>query len=596
MNTISPLEIETSSAAWQAKCDVVEHLEQSLADPARDDAAISYARSLHLDATEEFAGAEYRALNSLAVNRYFVPAHLGGGLRDLDEMVLVMRSVFRRDPAVALGYGMTSFMAALPVWHSGSEAVQQRLAAILLEGEPVSVAFHEKTHGNDVLANEFRAKPQSDSYSLSGEKWLINNIARAGGATLFARTGETNPARDHSLFFIDSSDLAKGEFLQRIRTLGARTCQLSGWRAEACEVPSSALVGAEGQAFEIVSKAFQITRTVLPGMAIGIADTALRLCYDFLDKRKLYGKKAIELPLVRRDAADAFVDILHMDCVALAVSRMAQVMPEQLSLASSAIKYWVPATMTKDMNAISVLLGARHYLRQGEYAYFQKLMRDLPIVSIGHASSGVCLSLVIQQLRQLAQFGLAQCRTLDFPEMLAADVDAKLRTVFNLLEPLPALNLSKLTLSNRGRDYVLQGLRPILAQIDTAGIQADRKARIVSLGCQLSEAYFALLEHVAVSLAETKTTMPAWYDAAARYCELYAAACAIYMWHYNPMPEAAGIDAQFRQGEWVIRILEKTLGIPSRDAAWSESAMSAMSSRYNQRKSFGLLQLTYAAS
>ena len=313
---------------------VVEQFERYLGDPHSRDSVVSFERSLQLDETEALPESEYAALDAWGLNKYFVPALLGGGLCDLDEMMLLMRSLFSRDAGMGLGYGVSTFIAALPIWHSGNAQLRERVAATVLQGGAVSALFHERTHGNDVLSNESSAVRDGSSYLLRAEKWIINNVARAQGATLFARTAANAGARGHSLFYLDGTDLQKGDVLPRIPTLGVRCCQISGWRTDSCRVPEEALVGHEGGAYEIVAKSFQVTRALLPGMALGILDTAIRLCYDFLYRRRLYGRPAIAIPLVKRDLADAFTDLVQADCISMAASRMVQAMPEQLSLTS----------------------------------------------------------------------------------------------------------------------------------------------------------------------------------------------------------------------------------------------------------------------
>src|SRR5205814_4634633 len=299
--------------------------------------------------------------------------------------------------ALGIGYGLSSLLAGLPVWHSGSAAQQARLAARLLAGDAVSVCFHERQHGSDVLGNEFRARRQGASYLLSGEKWLINNIGRASAATVFARTRDGNTPRSHSLFFVEQDTLERGRVLARIKTVGIRGCALAGWAADDVPLDAEALVGAEGGGFEITAKAFQLSRAVLPGMAIGIVDSALRLCHDFLSRRRLYRVRAIDIPLVRRTLQTCFLDIVAADCLALAAARMAHAMPGQLGLASAIAKLWIPRTLDGTMKSLAVLLGARHYLRGGEYGGFQKLLRDFPVSYLVHTSAGVRQSLPIQQ-------------------------------------------------------------------------------------------------------------------------------------------------------------------------------------------------------
>ncbi|MGC7323270.1 acyl-CoA dehydrogenase family protein, partial [Mycobacteroides abscessus subsp. massiliense] len=89
---------------------------------------------------------------------------------------------------------------------------------------PLSVAYHELDHGNDMAANEVRAVATAGGYRLSGRKEVINNASRASAAVVFARTSD-RPGRSHSLFLADLDNVRR---LDRFRTTALRTAQLGG--------------------------------------------------------------------------------------------------------------------------------------------------------------------------------------------------------------------------------------------------------------------------------------------------------------------------------------------------------------------------------
>ncbi|MES2355682.1 MAG: acyl-CoA dehydrogenase [Pseudomonadota bacterium] len=577
---------------WGQKREVVNRFEDYLGSPNHIDSLISFEKSLDLDEQQCIPEHEYAALNKWGLCRYFVPERLDGNLRDFDEMVMLFRSIFRRDPAIAVGYGLSSFMACLPIWCSGSNVLQQRVARIINQGGVISVAFHEKDHGNDVLRNEFTAVPVESGFSLSGEKWLINNLSRAVGATVFAKTDDRIQGKNYSMFFLEKSNLDDGAHVDRIKTVGVRACHLSGWAAKNVDVSNDSLIGELGQGFEISGKAFQISRTVLPGMTVAIADTALRMAVDFLESRKLYGDQAIALPLVQRDVANVFVDLISADCLTLATARLAQVAPQELSLASAITKYWVPTTIGRCMDATSVLLGARHYLRKGKYGYFQKLMRDASVVSIVHASPGVCLGLIVQQLRQLSMYGQEKQA-----QYAGEDVDiaqeSKLQSIFCLSDPLPAFDYEALSLNNRGRDIILQSF----ALVDRRLAQEELNqttTEICELNKQISNAYDDLLADISEKLIGTDMRSPQWFDAAKRYSELYAAACCFYTWYYNRANGQIEFDAAFRSGEWLAGMLNTILQTGPIERDEYENITAYVRRCYQDNKTFLLMPIRYS--
>src|SRR5207249_2562508 len=94
-------------------------------------------------------------------------------------------------------------------------------------------------------------------------------------------------------------------------------------------------------------------------------DTALRIALDFALWRRLYGARVWDIPHARATLAHAFVDLLVADCVATACARAVQAAPEQLSLFSAVAKSFVPALIEGAIRDLSIVLGARHYLREG---------------------------------------------------------------------------------------------------------------------------------------------------------------------------------------------------------------------------------------
>ncbi len=576
--------------------DRLAHLEQGLGSPSDPRMPLSFASSLHADETETAPEQAYRALRALGLQALFVPAELGGQLHDLDQMVLALRSIFRRDPAIGLGFGVTTFMAALPVWHSGTPAQKQWLADTILTGKPVSVAFHEPAHGNDLAACEFAAVPGEAGFTLTGSKNVINNVARAAAATVFARTGahpHRHGMREHSLLLLDRGELAQGQLLARTPTLGARACELRGWRARDLAVSRKALIGTQGHGFEIAAQAFQVTRAVLPGMAVGIVDTAWRLCHRFLSGRMLFGGRALDLPLVQRDLSGVFTDLLAADAVSLASARMAQAMPGQLSLASCIAKSWVPQVLAGAMKQMSVMLGARHYVREGDYGYFQKLLRDLPVVMIGHASSDLCLALLIPQLQALARFARMQAGG-GQPRPFDAQ---GLETVFRLGSALPALRMDQLVLVTRGRDAVLQALPAYVVQAAALAGQDPVQARACLLAREICERHEGLVNDILQRAGAEPMDGPGWIGLARRYAQIYAATCILYVWHFNRDDALSGAGLPFDAAGFDVQMLhavERQLRLQASAPAWIASALDSMERCAAGELSAGLLRIAYA--
>lgn len=422
---------------------VANDLEILLGD-ARDTAnPVGTLQILDADERGELLTAGEELLASWGFNAEFVPTHLGGRLVAVDELVRAVRPVFRRDVSLGLGYGVTSLMAAVNVWCAGTPAQQRRVGDLLLDGERVAVAYHELDHGNDFSRNEFTARLDGGHFRLSGTKEVISNIDRAAAFVLFARTGTGGGPRVHSLLLVerDQIDPSRMAFLSRTRTSGVRGVKLGGVRAEDHPVAADTILGAPGTGVETALRSFQITRAILPGLAVGPVDTALRTVVRFAASRHLYGGTVLDLPHARETLAGAFIDLLTVDALATAACRSLHLLPEQSSVHSAAAKYLAARLLTGTMDDLAVVLGARHYLREGEHAIFGKHLRDLPVVSLGHASEAACLLAIVPQLPALARHAWH-------------NPAAPPPSLFDTTATLPPLYFDRLSLATGGHDDI----------------------------------------------------------------------------------------------------------------------------------------------
>ncbi|MER5641541.1 acyl-CoA dehydrogenase [Kitasatospora sp. NPDC002227] len=496
----------------------VAEIERAFGDPADATNPVGFARLLEADEAGEISTEGEKILDELVFNAEFVPVALGGRLEQLDTLTRVVRQVFRRDIALGLGYGVTSFMASVNVWAAGNPDQQRRLADILLRGGKVSVAYHELAHGNDFVRNEFRADPAPEGgYVLGGEKQVINNAARAAAWLLFSRTSDDPGSRSHSVLMVERAgiDTERLRVLPRYGTVGVRGCHLSGLDFDQAPVGPEALVGAEGQGVELALRSFQMTRSAIPGMALGAADTALRTVVGFALGRQLYRKSVMEIPHARATLSTAFLDLLISDSLSLVGTRAVHLLPDETSVYASAVKYLVPKILTETMYELSIVLGARFYVREGEFGIFQKHVRDLPVLSLGHAGSAACQATIIPQLPRLAR------RSWFKAEPAPAEL-------FQPRTPLPPIRYEQLALAT-GRDSLSAALVAAVDQLPTTN---PEERAIQSLALRLMDELRQLQEAALQLSPQDRTALasPSSFSLADRYAVLLAASAVLGVW------------------------------------------------------------------
>ncbi|BBG01416.1 MULTISPECIES: acyl-CoA dehydrogenase family protein [Pseudonocardia] len=396
-STAVPATVPTATTPDRAAPDELETL---FGDPFDEHSPTGYRAVLEADDAGTVPRAATRVLDEWGAGAEFVPASLGGRLTAVDELVRRFRPVFRRDAGLGLGHGLTSLMAALPVWTAGDPGQRHRLAGQLLAGRPVSVAFHELAHGNDLSANELAARSTPHGWLVDGVKQVVNNAASAPAAVLLARTGP-GVDRAHTLLLLDDLDrLPADRFsrLPRFRTVGLTGCTLAGFRFAGCPAPAAATIGEPGLGVPIALAAFQVSRCVTAGASTSLLEAALDAVLRFAEGRRLYGRTVADLPHARSLLAGAYADLHLAQVTATTAARALHLHPGGGARYAAATKYLVPLLVERALVDLSVVLGARSYLREGEFAIVGKHLRDIGGVSIGHAGGTSCALTVLGQL------------------------------------------------------------------------------------------------------------------------------------------------------------------------------------------------------
>ncbi|MFC5475893.1 acyl-CoA dehydrogenase [Paraherbaspirillum soli] len=500
--------------------DAVAALERAFGDPWDSANPLGFTAILAADERAEMLAAGERMLDELGVNAEFVPREYGGRLHRLDRMMEIWRAVFRHDPCLGLGYGASSLIAAVNVWTAGSTAQRRRVAELLLRKGKLACAYHELEHGNDLARADFEAMPHDDQLLLNGGKQVIANIERADAFVLYARTDRSSGSRSHSQLLVEKSALAPDSvsYAPRFASVGMRGVPLGGIALRDCPVAANSVLGTAGRGLETALKCFQVTRVALPGMFIGILDTGLRLTLRYARQRTLYGKPILDLPQTRAVLSDAFADLLLCDCFTTVVARSLHVVPGAASVYGAAVKYLVPQLLIDAMSSLSAVLGAQFYLRDGEHALFQKLLRDLKPAGFGHAARVTCQMTILPQLPQLARRSWL-------------NADPAPAAIFQLGQDLPPFSFQRLALSAGGQDPLSGSLTAAVAQLRREHQQPD----IVALG-QVFVDRLRTLKDVCAELPPSELSVmasPRSYRLSAHYATVLAASACLNLWLHN---------------------------------------------------------------
>ena len=588
--TVSPAPAATPPGA-QARADDLERRFGSMADPANP---LGHEAVLTADDHWEVLGEAEALLDDFGMGAEFVPERLGGRFDRLDTLGRTLRPVFRRDPSLGFGYGLASFIAAAPVWFAGTEEQQRWVADLLLSGGRIAVARRGEPHANDFVRDEIAADMVPDGFLLNGTKTVVANADRARGLVVFARVDDRPTARSHSLLLLDREELPAEcvEDLPRYPTVGMRGCHFGGLELVDCPVPAGCVVGEPDGALELSLRSSLLIRGLVPATLIACGDTALRTAvrYAFDNQR---GNAPLRTPHARAVVVGAFLDLLLSDCVTLVAARAAHLLPDRMSASAAAAAYLAPKVLTESCDDLTVILGDAQYHRFGAYGMFQKQLRDIPVMGLGHAGSAARQATIIPQLPLFARGD-------------SAGAKQPPATLFRAGDPLPPLELGELEVLGEADPLAASlpgGIQQLLDD-EAAGADETERAALREVAGHFAKELADLRKACAALAGRGHDTLstPFSYALADRYALLCAAAACVGVWraqtdHADDRGiiggDSAGVDPFLADPAWLLCALARIggrLGLPAvkLPAASSQRLLDEVFARFTGDRSYDL--------
>ena len=260
-----------------------------------------------------------RALGAAGHLGACVPSAYGGAREVLDSRLLCVAR-----ETLAWHDGLADFAFAMqglgsgPVTLAGDDQQRAHWLPRVARGEAIAAfALSEPDAGSDVGAMTTRARRDGSGYVLDGEKTWISNGGIADFYCVFARTGEETGARGISAFLVpaETRGLAVAE---RIDVIAPHP--LARLSFEACRLPSTALLGAEGEGFKLAMRTLDIFRASVAAAATGFARRALHEAVAHAKGRPMFGGVLADLQLTQAALGEMAAAV---DAAALLTARAA---------------------------------------------------------------------------------------------------------------------------------------------------------------------------------------------------------------------------------------------------------------------------------
>ncbi|KAI5818054.1 acyl-CoA dehydrogenase/oxidase [Pyronema omphalodes] len=288
-----------------------------------------------------------------------------------------------------------------PVLKFGSPELRQKVLPDVIQGKKrICLAITEPDAGSDVanITCEAKKTPCGKFYIVNGEKKWITNGVWSDWFTVAVRTGGPGMG-GVSVLIIPRGE---GVTTRQMDCMGVHGSGTTYVTFEDVKVPVENLVGKENQGFKVIMMNFNHER-----MGIIIQCTRFaRVCYEeamkYANKRKTFGKKLIEHPVIRMKLAQMArqVEATH-NWLENMIYQCAQMGEQEaaLKLGGAIAGLKAQSTVTFEFCAREAvqIFGGLGYTQGGQGAKVERLYRDVRGYAIPGGSEEIMLDLSIRQ-------------------------------------------------------------------------------------------------------------------------------------------------------------------------------------------------------
>jgi len=293
-----------------------------------------------------------------------------------------------------------------PVLHFGSDDLKDRVVKKCLSGEKIiCLAVTEPSAGSDVANLKCTAKKTEDGkyYIVNGEKKWITNGVFADFFTVAVRTGGEGMG-GVSLLLIERSEGVKTHQMKCSGVWPSGTTYIT---FEDVKVPVENLIGKENQGFKYIMYNFNHERWGMATQAIRFARVCVEESMKHAFKRKTFGKRLIEHPVIRFklaqmaksvESAHAWLESVTYQMKTLSHAEQNRVLGGPIAL----LKAHASQVFEYCAREAAQIFGGLAYTRGGQGEKVERLYREVRAFSIPAGSEEIMLDLGVRMALKTA--------------------------------------------------------------------------------------------------------------------------------------------------------------------------------------------------
>ena len=256
------------------------------------------------DHNHRFPSELIKDLAELGFMGHFVPEQYGGSGFDYLSYVISIEEISKACASTGIIVSVNNSLVCSPIIDFGTEDQKVKYLPNLCNGTHLGCfALSEPEAGSDASSIRTTAIRHGDYYILNGTKNWITNGAEADISIVFAKTDTNLKSKGISAFIVNmkSEGVSIGKAEQKLGIKASSTTQII---FDNHKIPSSDLLGNEGDGFKIAMKTLDGGRIGVAAQAVGIAQAALEASVKYAKERKSFGNTISSLQGIQFMIAD----------------------------------------------------------------------------------------------------------------------------------------------------------------------------------------------------------------------------------------------------------------------------------------------------
>jgi acyl-CoA dehydrogenase len=280
-----------------------------------------------------------------------------------------------------------------PIWMSDNEALKEKAAALLEDGDVFAFGLSEKEHGADLYSTEMLLKSVGEGeYVANGGKYYIGNGNKAAMVSTFGKITDTG---EQCFFAVDSQHPS----YHLIKNVVHSQNYVAQYELEDYPVTDADILSRGEAAWNAALNTVNIGKYNLGWGSIGMCTHAMYEAIHHAAHRHLYGMTVTDFPHVKRLFTDAYVRLVAMKLVALrAADYMRSATPEdrRYLLYNPVVKMKVTTQGEDVINHLWDVIAAKGFEQD---LFFEMAARDIRALPKLEGTVHVNIALIVKFMK-----------------------------------------------------------------------------------------------------------------------------------------------------------------------------------------------------